>query len=194
MAARSWVETAAKDLPAFNIDGHGGHGGHGDVDIVSSMGPQQFASLTLRIYCEHFAGKERLYYRGPEEVQDFIRVVFHSGGITLSSRLVQMAMGAVVAVAEQIDLNNLGYLDITQCLLLADGVLRWILTTVTPPTRKDGGQTGNQHLDRLKYYDMRSDTVSHECSNSSHSCRTLHPPGHFPTLVGPWLRSMNRRR
>lgn len=145
MAARSWVETAAKDLPAFNIDGHGGHGGHGDVGhIVSSMGPQQFASLTLRIYCEHFAGKERLYYRGPEEVQDFIRVVFHSGGITLSSRLVQMAMGAVAAVAEQIDLNNLGYLDITQCLLLADGVLRWILTTVSPPTRKDGGQTGNQ--------------------------------------------------
>lgn len=142
MAARSWVETAAKDLPAFNIDGHGGHGDVGH--IVSSMGPQQFASLTLRIYCEHFAGKERLYYRGPEEVQDFIRVVFHSGGITLSSRLVQMAMGAVVAVAEQIDLNNLGYLDITQCLLLADGVLRWILTTVTPPTRKDGGQTGNQ--------------------------------------------------
>jgi len=140
MAARSWVETAAKDLPAFNIDGHGGHG---DVDIVSSMGPQQFASLTLRIYCEHFAGKERLYYRGPEEVQDFIRVVFHSGGITLSSRLVQMAMGAVVAVAEQIDLNNLGYLDITQCLLLADGVLRWILTTVTPPTRKDSASTGS---------------------------------------------------
>ena len=136
MAARSWVETAAKDLPAFNLDGHG----HG-VDI-SSMGPQQFASLTLRIYCEHFAGKERLYYRGPEEVQDFIRVVFHSGGITLSSRLVQMAMGAVVAVAEQIDLNNLGYLDITQCLLLADGVLRWILTTVTPTRqpRQDGKQ------------------------------------------------------
>eukprot|EP00434_Breviolum_minutum_P014231 symbB.v1.2.012550.t1/scaffold819.1/size162441/21 len=144
MAARSWVETAAKDLPAFNIDGHGGHGGHGDVGhIVSSMGPQQFASLTLRIYCEHFAGKERLYYRGPEEVQDFIRVVFHSGGITLSSRLVQMAMGAVAAVAEQIDLNNLGYLDITQCLLLADGVLRWILTTVSPPTRKDSASTGS---------------------------------------------------
>ena len=86
--------------------------------------------MALRVYCEHFAGKERLYYRkthkDSNEVLDFVQAVFLS--VTKSSRVATMAISAVSPVAEHIDLNDLGYLDITQCLLLVDGVLRWILT------------------------------------------------------------------
>lgn len=135
--ARAWLENA-KDLPPFDL----GALGSLEVELPGGGGPQQFASMALRVYCEHFAGKERLYYRkthkdGKEsgdrkddkdsnEVLDFVQAVFLS--VTKSSRVVTMAISAVSPVAEHIDLNDLGYLDITQCLLLADGVLRWILT------------------------------------------------------------------
>lgn len=143
--ARAWLENA-KDLPPFDL----GALGSLEVELPGGGGPQQFASMALRVYCEHFAGKERLYYRkthkdgkesgkksGKEsgdgkddkdsnEVLDFVQAVFLS--VTKSSRVVTMAISAVSPVAEHIDLNDLGYLDITQCLLLVDGVLRWILT------------------------------------------------------------------
>lgn len=134
--ARAWLENA-KDLPPFDL------AALSSLEVELPGGPQQFASMALRVYCEHFAGRERLYYRktnkngkGKEssdgkddkdsnEVLDFVQAVFLS--VTKSSRVVTSAISAVSPVVEHIDLNDLGYLDITQCLLLVDGVLRWIL-------------------------------------------------------------------
>ena len=111
-AAQSWVASA--DLPP--LEGLGGSA--------------EFAQMALQVYCQYFAGhghQGHLFYRGPRghEAQDFIEVFLKGAGTGEGTGLA----GAVVKVAEQIDLQNLGYLDITQCLLLADGVLRWILTS-----------------------------------------------------------------
>ena len=134
--ARAWLENA-KDLPPFDL------AALASLELDLPGGPQHFASMALRVYCEHFAGKERLYYRSDKdtkesikesgdgddkdsnEVLDFVQAVFLS--VTRSSRVVTMSISAVRPGAEHIDLNDSGYLDITQCLLLVDGVLRWIL-------------------------------------------------------------------
>eukprot|EP00438_Fugacium_kawagutii_P032669 Skav216065 [mRNA] locus=scaffold2261:155190:164816:- [translate_table: standard] len=109
--ARSWVESAAKNLPLFE----------GTLDL----GPQQFASMALRVYCEHFAGLQRLRFRDSEELQHFVRLALTTTG-ALPAAQPQLALQAVTPLAEHIDLHGAGELDITQCLVLADGVLRWI--------------------------------------------------------------------
>ena len=104
-AARAWVATAARELPSF-------------AGVDSS--PQRFAELALQVYLEQPTGSQGfLHYRGPkkQEMENFLSTLFAQAGLSAPSSM-------VATLAEQIDLQGAGYLDVTKCLLLSDGLMR----------------------------------------------------------------------
>lgn len=96
VAGKAWVDNVAKDLPPYNTD----------------LSPQQLAARGLRVYQELFQQPKL----SRAEALHFLTALFPDKPVR----------HALHPVADQIDLQSTGMLDVTQCLLLADGVYRWM--------------------------------------------------------------------
>eukprot|EP00439_Symbiodinium_sp_Y106_P082728 s1324_g22.t1 len=117
-AARAWVASVAHGLP-FLEPLSGSH--------LSSA--ESFAELALQVYLEQPSALQgKLFYRGERqnEMESFLSALFQRASLALrqGQGLHPPASSLVLTVAEQIDLQGSGFLDVTQCLLLSDGLMR----------------------------------------------------------------------
>ena len=119
-AARAWVASVAHSLP-FLEPLSGSH--------LSSA--EKFAELALQVYLEQPSAMQgKLFYAGERqhEMESFLSALFHRASLSLSGPgphgLHPPPSSLVSTVAEQIDLQGSGFLDVTQCLLLSDALMR----------------------------------------------------------------------
>ena len=90
---------------------------------------ESFAELALQVYLEQPSALQgKLFYRGERqnEMESFLSALFQRASLALrqGQGLHPPASSLVLTVAEQIDLQGSGFLDVTQCLLLSDGLMR----------------------------------------------------------------------
>ncbi|CAE7668240.1 SUMF2 [Symbiodinium sp. CCMP2456] len=144
-AARAWVASVAHGLP-FLEPLSGSH--------LSSA--ERFAELALQVYLEQPSAMQgKLFYTGERqnEMESFLSALFHRASLSLSNGpglhghgLHPPPSSLVSTVAEQIDLQGSGFLDVTQCLLLSDGLMRLAEKPgedkLGPGKHRKGGATG----------------------------------------------------
>ena len=88
---------------------------------------ESFAELALQVYLEQPSALQgKLFYRGERqnEMESFLSALFQRASLSLRQGLHPPASSLVLTLAEQIDLQGSGFLDVTQCLLLSDGLMR----------------------------------------------------------------------
>ena len=106
---------------------------------------ESFAELALQVYLEQPSALQgKLFYRGEREneMESFLSALFQRASRHGLQGLHPPASSLVLTVAEQIDLQGSGFLDVTQCLLLSDGLMRLAEKPGAGKHRKGGAMAG----------------------------------------------------